>query len=525
MQRILLDNFRVFGAPAAFELAPVTILTGKNNSGKSSLIKAFLVLADYLEQADQTVLRLDGPRAAKHKITSFDQLLNRQESQSGRNDTRLSYTKGQYEFTYEFDAAKSVEPITASLKSFRMINLASWAEMVITREAAHYHVEVKQQLIDEVTDTDREDMYYNVMNAYEDGVTGMDEMISSINALDATQDEHSVLEAAMLGNPRPETPERAKDVICSADVYLHELLNDSPSLARLIQYGLIKFIGANDERRQQQFRFGLGGEHKVLVEFLQRVNILMQFRPDHLGPNRTYQERLIRAHGSTGEIARIAEDYVRYQAAKGEAANVFLAKWLVKLEIGEAVTVEQLEGTTYRILVHRDGQDVNLADMGFGAGQLLSILLLMAINIRRQELEGGRVSFQHNVKLLIEEPESNLHPRLQSLLADLFLEAAHHYRLAFLIETHSEYLIRKMQLLLAGGHYHPEYVILHYLERTKHLPSSEDASNTPVYKMDNRAIYIQADGKLTAAFGAGFFDEAADAVMELNQQQLQNYAQ
>lgn len=50
MQRIELDNFRVFGAPASFDLAPVTVLTGKNNSGKSSLIKAFLVLADYLTQ-------------------------------------------------------------------------------------------------------------------------------------------------------------------------------------------------------------------------------------------------------------------------------------------------------------------------------------------------------------------------------------------------------------------------------------------------------------------------------------------
>ena len=70
MQRITLDNFRVFGTEASFDLAPVTVLTGKNNSGKSSLIKAFLVLADYLEQDDQTVLRLDGRRAVKHKIRS-----------------------------------------------------------------------------------------------------------------------------------------------------------------------------------------------------------------------------------------------------------------------------------------------------------------------------------------------------------------------------------------------------------------------------------------------------------------------
>lgn len=518
MQRITLDNFRVFSTPTAFDLAPVTLLTGKNNSGKSSLIKAFLVLADYLDQGDHTVLRLDGPRAAKHKITSFGQLLNREQSHSGRADVRLSYTKGQYEFSYEFDANEDGLSITASLRRFQMLNLASYAEMTVTREPGYYHLEVKQQFINEVTDTDRGDMYYNVLNEYEDGTTGMDQMLKRVSALDATQDDHMELESAMLGGTPPASYQRAKNVVCSAQIRLQELQNDSPSLSRLIQYGLIKYIGADDERRQQQFRFGLGGERKVLVEFIQRINILMQFRPDHLGPNRTYQERLIRAHASTGEIARLAEDFVRYQVDKGEGAIAFLTKWLQQFEIGDSVLVEQLEGTTYRILVRQDGQLVNLADLGFGAGQLLSILLLVAINIRRQQLEDDLISFQHNVKLIVEEPEANLHPRLQSLLAEMFLEAAHHHRLAFLIETHSEYLIRKMQLLLSEGQYQPEYVVLHYLERTRpeHSPIAH-------YELDNRVIRIQADGSLTAAFGSGFFDEATEAVRELNRQQRQNY--
>ena len=68
MQQIALENFRVFGSPASFDLAPLTVLTGRNNSGKSSLIKAFLVLADYLDQDDHTILRLDGPRAGRHRL-------------------------------------------------------------------------------------------------------------------------------------------------------------------------------------------------------------------------------------------------------------------------------------------------------------------------------------------------------------------------------------------------------------------------------------------------------------------------
>lgn len=37
-------NFKVFKELTHFDLAPITILTGKNNSGKSSLIKSMLLL-------------------------------------------------------------------------------------------------------------------------------------------------------------------------------------------------------------------------------------------------------------------------------------------------------------------------------------------------------------------------------------------------------------------------------------------------------------------------------------------------
>ena len=39
-----IDNFRVFDKPNVFEFAPITLLTGPNNSGKSSLVKSLLML-------------------------------------------------------------------------------------------------------------------------------------------------------------------------------------------------------------------------------------------------------------------------------------------------------------------------------------------------------------------------------------------------------------------------------------------------------------------------------------------------
>jgi AAA15 family ATPase/GTPase len=63
-----IDNFRVFNTPTTFELAPITILTGPNNSGKSSLVKALLMLRNNSSDIPYEVIlpnkNLDLPRVS-----------------------------------------------------------------------------------------------------------------------------------------------------------------------------------------------------------------------------------------------------------------------------------------------------------------------------------------------------------------------------------------------------------------------------------------------------------------------------
>jgi len=47
-----LENFRVFKDYTWFDFAPITILTGPNSSGKSSLNKALLLLKDNFEKGN-----------------------------------------------------------------------------------------------------------------------------------------------------------------------------------------------------------------------------------------------------------------------------------------------------------------------------------------------------------------------------------------------------------------------------------------------------------------------------------------
>ena len=102
-------------------------------------------------------------------------------------------------------------------------------------------------------------------------------------------------------------------------------------------------------------------------------------------------------------------------------------------------------------------------------------------------------------KFLIEEPEANLHPSFQSKLADLFLDAWIKYDHEFVIETHSEYLIRKLQYHVGSGKIDPSVINIYYFDKDE----------------EPRKININKDGSLSEGFGPGFYDEADNIAIEL----------
>ena len=97
-----------------------------------------------------------------------------------------------------------------------------------------------------------------------------------------------------------------------------------------------------------------------------------------------------------------------------------------------------------------------------------------------------------------------MHPSFQSLLAEMFYDAYTNYNVQFVIETHSEYLIRKLQVMVADkeNSLMSDEISLNYIEK-------EDFGSS------NRKINIQEDGRLNEPFGPGFFDEADSLAMEI----------
>lgn len=223
-----------------------------------------------------------------------------------------------------------------------------------------------------------------------------------------------------------------------------------------------------------------------------------------------------------GHHAVVASDFV---------PGSFMNKWLQKFEIGDHISLEMdKNGLSLLLKVYKaksDKKGTLLADMGYGITQLFSILLqvegmimealyskfrdMIAMDLVKRC--GGEVVLREYEKtpfaprtVAIEEPEIHLHPKFQSLLAEMLYEAYCKYNIQFIVETHSEYLLRKVQTLISLKHISPEDISMIYVE-------DESTVANGVEKV--RKIPVKADGRLADSFGPGFYDEADNLSLEL----------
>ncbi|MFD1315244.1 AAA family ATPase [Namhaeicola litoreus] len=188
----------------------------------------------------------------------------------------------------------------------------------------------------------------------------------------------------------------------------------------------------------------------------------------------------------------------------------FINRWLHEFEIGEKLEVQTISSGAkelgFSLFIKRGTQSFPLHLESRGTKKIVQTLLFLCQS-------------QYSTTTIIEEPESNLHPALQSKMAELFedfiffiLNGFRDYKIhkpsSLIIETHSEYLIRKIQYLIASSdsRFNTTNVRVNYLHHPNKIPPGENQ----VY-----SLKIREDGFMNNDFGKGFFDEASSLSLSL----------
>ena len=162
-------------------------------------------------------------------------------------------------------------------------------------------------------------------------------------------------------------------------------------------------------------------------------------------------------------------------------------KWLKRLGIDYELEVKSIgthsDDFQVRLIDTRrsDRISVALADVGYGISQLLPFIVQSLVSEKRI--------------ISIEQPEVHVHPKLQADLGDLLAEAIkepRHNR--FIIETHSEHLILRLQRLVRQKQIEPEDVSVIYVSR-KHGGAKA------------LRLHLDEDGDFIDDWPDGFFTE------------------
>src|SRR5690606_33568445 len=144
-------------------------------------------------------------------------------------------------------------------------------------------------------------------------------------------------------------------------------------------------------------------------------------------------------------------------------------------------------GEAYNISLEENNIFIPLADKGMGSIQAILLILRLATVIYFEELEKKPTKSDYFV--IVEEPELNLHPALQSKLCDLFFDVYNKYKVKFIIETHSEYIIRRSQVMNALQEYAVDTDSINPTPFSTIYFNSDTESDIVAYSMN-----YQADG-------------------------------
>jgi hypothetical protein len=171
-------------------------------------------------------------------------------------------------------------------------------------------------------------------------------------------------------------------------------------------------------------------------------------------------------------------------------------KWIKQFGFGKKLVCHHRkdEEIFYITLQNNKSPKINIADTGFGFSQVFPLI------VQGFFAKSGST-------IITEQPEIHLNPRLQTLLADLFVEITNR-KVNLIIETHSEHFLLRLRRLIAEEKIKNTNIALYYTECEK------SESKVKEIKIDNQGHIEDRD------WPKGFFEDDLNEAFALAAAQI-----
>jgi predicted ATPase len=249
-----------------------------------------------------------------------------------------------------------------------------------------------------------------------------------------------------------------------------------PGIYRLSLATQVKALGqSRDFRPERSFTFSAAALNKLgaqadLIKPIGPALLDELGRIIYLGPVRRLAQRdyvwagRMPAHigddGAKAVDVLIASGVARQSALKRKLslpadAQLFenTIYWLKEMNLADGLAIRTLGSSArYELIIENEGQASNLRDVGVGVSQVIPVIVAALF------AQPGHI-------VIVEEPESHLHPLAQRKLAELLAQVSKERNVQFIVETHSEHLFRRMQTLIAKQQITPKDAAMYFVER------------------------------------------------------------
>ena len=518
-----LKNFRSFGEDGAdFELAPITVLTGCNSAGKSSLVKALMLLSEQTtgEKISKGVLENNRQQPASVlktisddlKLGGFSSIMN---EQAKDGNLTLSYRiwsdylqeevvckrtyRGKKGVLNEggllaFTIEKTNGELIYKAYPCTYLQCFNFGGQFEECEIEHMEEEEHFELI--------EDSYrqFVLVCSYVDHIERIANLQKLKNKTESALSEIEELQKELeevknqMGTTKPDDYEERNIQQWNSRFWNSIFKGD----ALVRQY----MKNRTDEERERDNKelFITQVINEIVSPWFLSSSVSIDSATNEI--QRVYNVK------NPDKFSKLLNAFIQTKSTNIYKSGAFANKWLKRFRIGDSIEIVGIEeGLGVKVYLEKGDKKMLLADEGYGITQLISILLQIELIIKTNkhydEMNDKFYDLKHVI--CIEEPEVHLHPQYQSWLADMFVEAYQKHNTHFIIETHSEYLIRKLQVLVADKEnaITSNDVSLNYVEKNEEGVSY------------NRQIRIQNNGRLDGSFGEGFYDEAGGLSRQL----------